>query len=144
MEVTHVVVECVALLLRIHQVPVQMLARKSTLLTKVICGFLQSLQSNSGISQNNATVAPFHISQSLQYIIINILSLRQYCRTLSTAVHLIYYMRFVELALLPSLADWLSQGTRSMSARARVNGTKWTHVSCIKGNFKLHNNRLSI
>jgi hypothetical protein len=109
MEVTHVVVECVALLIRIHEVPVHILARQPTLLTKIICGFLQSRQSNSGIvSQTSARVPPFHIPQSFQYIIVIILSLRQYCRTLSTAVHLIY-TRFGELALLPYSADWPSQ-----------------------------------
>jgi hypothetical protein len=65
MEVTHVVMVCVALLLRNHEVPVQILARKPTVLTKVICGFLQSRRSNSGmVSQNKATAVPFHISQS--------------------------------------------------------------------------------
>jgi hypothetical protein len=102
-KVTHVVMECVALLLRNHEVLVQILARKPTVLTKVICGFLQSRWSNCGIvSQNNATVAPFHIH------IIIMLPLQR---------------GFRELALLPSR---LTGGRRArvMWATARVNGTK--------------------
>jgi hypothetical protein len=41
--------DSVALFARIQDVLLQILARKPTLLTKIIRGFLQSLQSNSGI-----------------------------------------------------------------------------------------------